>query len=123
MSEWHYGHFDCASAVVAGGRLLVRVHGARPAGDVEVLLSPYPHDPDSTADVQMGLYWRGDDEPPPGTRMPFTARANVDVRRMDAPTLRIYHASGFLNVKVRHASRGPDLPLLPRAGCGRPDGS
>ncbi len=116
MSEWHYGHFDSASAAVAHGRLLVRVDGVRPAPEVEVRLAPYPHDPKSTTDVQLGLYWRGDDELPPGEPAPFTARAEVEVHGIRAPTLRIYHASGYRDVKVRRASPGADLPLPPPSG-------
>jgi hypothetical protein len=116
MSEWHYGHFDLASAVLANGRLRVRVDGVQPAPEVEVMLAAYPHDPRSTPDVQMGLYWRGETEQYAEAPTPFTARVDVDVHGMCAPTLRIYHASGYRDVNVRHASPGAGLPFPPPPG-------
>lgn len=111
MSEWHFGRMGRAGAVVAGGRLRVRVDGMRPAPDVEVRLAPYPHDPDSSADVQLGLYWRmGAESDAPA---PFTAHAEVDLGGEPAPTVRIYHASGYQDVPVRHGPREGGNPASP----------
>lgn len=106
MSDWHYGRIGSATAVLADGRLLVRVDGTRPAPDVQVMLSAYPYDVGSSTDVEMGLYWRTATEPPPDAPAPFTVRAEVDIRGVRAPTLRIYHASGYVDVRVRHAGPG-----------------
>jgi hypothetical protein len=106
-SDWQYGELRAACACVAEGRLRVRVDGVQPAPGFDVLLSPYDPDPDSTADVQLGLYWK----PRPGARegaeTPFTVRAELDTGGMRASLVRVYHASGYVDLRV---PAGPGMP-------------
>jgi hypothetical protein len=103
MRDWHYGRLDSASAVLANGRLRVRVDGVHPGGEMDVMLSAYAPDPNGSADVELGLYWRSPWADPAGRSVPYTARAEVPFRGMHAAVVRIYHASGFVDLRVRHA--------------------
>src|SRR5688500_6767418 len=77
MRVWPYGCFDAASAVLANGRLTVRVAGVQPGRGFDVMLSAYAPDPHGSADVEMGLYWRARPAEAEGAATPYAARAEV----------------------------------------------
>jgi hypothetical protein len=106
MNGWQYGQLHAGCACAADGRLRVRVDGVQPAPGFDVLLAPYEPDPDSTADVQLGLYWKARPGASAGAATPYTARADVDLGGMRATLVRVYHASGYLDLRVRRPPAG-----------------
>jgi hypothetical protein len=100
MSDWQYGELRAARACLADGRLRVRVDGVQPPPGYEVMLAAYEPDPDSTADVQLGLYWKPRTGTPTASETPYTVRAEVDLRGMHAALVRVYHASGYVDLRV-----------------------
>lgn len=111
MSDWFYGRLTAASAVLANGRLVVRVDGVHPGRHFDVKLAEYTREALGGAAVRLGLYWRkrspeNDDAP---TR--FTVRAEVPFRGACPATVRVDHASGYVDL-----SPGRRFRILPPGG-------
>jgi hypothetical protein len=104
MSEWHFGLARAAWAFRKDGRVTVGVDGVQPAPSFAARLGEYTHDPDSTPDVQLGLYWGA--PPGPWTCEPTPYRAELQLGRADAWLVRVYHASGFVDLEVQTAPPG-----------------
>lgn len=113
MHDWQYGCFDAASAILANGRLTVRVEGVQPGPCFDVMLSAYAPNPDSSADVELGLYWRMRSAGCGGPT-PYTVDTEIALRGMRPALVRIFHASGYVDLRVRHG------PAAPGVGLARP---
>lgn len=101
MSDWHYGHIGDAWAFRINDRLIVRVDGIQPTRCHEVRLREYVPDLKSSADVQLGLYWK----PRPGfcrdEGVPYSARIDLDVGGMEVDVVRVDHADGHRDLPVQ----------------------
>lgn len=112
MSDWHFGRLDAASAVLANGRLVVQVEGVRPGRHFDVMLAAYTPDPDSTADVQMGLYWRARSPEDGGEPTPYTVRTEAALPDGRTAVVRVYHASGYVDLRVGNRPSTPGLRVV-----------
>jgi hypothetical protein len=101
MSDWQYGRMRAAWAFRINDRLIVRVDGTQPTACYDVRLREYVPDLESTADVQLGLYWRPLPGFCPGEAAPYTARIDLDVGGMALDLVRVDHADGHTDVKVQ----------------------
>ena len=110
MTDWQYGRFDTVWARLTDGRLAVRVDGVKPAPWFQARLRPYAPDADSTADVQLGLYWHAQDATPAAEPAAYTASAEVDIRGVEVTVVRVYHASGFVDLRVRRGTMARGSP-------------
>lgn len=113
MSDWFYGRLTAASAVLANGRITVRVDGVHPGRHFDVMLAEYTRKARGEAAARLGLFWRtnspDDDDVP--TR--FTIRAEVPFRAARPAVVRVDHASGVLDLRVRHPVRGRRFRVPP----------
>lgn len=104
MSDWHYGRIREAWAFRINERLIVRVDGIQPTRCYDVRLREYVPDLKSSADVQLGLYWR----PRPGScraeEVPYTARIDLDVGGMEVDLVRVDCADGHTDVPVQRVA-------------------
>ncbi|HEX6041934.1 hypothetical protein, partial [Longimicrobium sp.] len=100
MDDWFYGRLTRASAVRLGDRLIVRVEGVTPTPCHQVELREYVPDPNGSADVQLGLYWRRTADCAP-RRTRYAARIELRVGRMAADHVRVDTADGPLDLRVR----------------------
>lgn len=116
MNDWHYGRLDTVSAILANDRLIVRVDGVQPDPCFDVMLSAYAPDPDSTADVQLGLYWRLHSEAGDGAPTPYTVRAEIDVGGAGARVVRVYHASGYVDLTIHGRASGTSIHIAAPPG-------
>ncbi|HST58622.1 MAG TPA: hypothetical protein VLK84_08040, partial [Longimicrobium sp.] len=106
MSDWFYGRLTAASAVLANGRLTVRVDGEHPGRHFDVKLAEYTREARRGAPVRLGLYWRTCSDEDDGVPTRYTVRADVPLRGPRPATIRVDHASGVLDLWVRHAIPG-----------------
>lgn len=111
MSDWHFGRLDAASAVLANGCVVVWVDGVRPGRHFDVMLAPYAVDPDSTADVQVGLYWRARSGERDDAPTPYSARTEIVLPDVHTAVVRVYHASGYVDLRVGHRPSAPGLRI------------
>lgn len=101
MSDWHYGHIEDAWAFRINDRLIVRVDGIQPTRCHEVRLREYVPDLKSSADVQLGLYWKARPRFCRDEEVPYTARIDLDVGGMEVDLVRVDHADGHTDVPVQ----------------------
>lgn len=109
MSDWHYGRIEDARAFRINDRLIVRVDGMQPTRCHEVRLREYVPDLESSADVQLGLYWRARPGFCRDEEVPYTARIDLDVGGMEVDLVRVDHADGPTDVPVQRVPV-PELP-------------
>ncbi len=101
MSDWFYGRLTAASAVLANGRLTVRVDGVHPGRHFDVKLAEYTHEARGDTAVRLGLYWRKHSSENDGIPTRYTVRAEVRLPGVHGAIVRIDHASGYVDLRVR----------------------
>lgn len=106
MDDWFYGRLARASAFRLGDRLIVRVDGVKPSACHQVELREYVPDPQGSADVQLGLYWRQAGECRP-RRTRYVARLELRVGRMPMERVRIDTADGPRDLRVQPVPFSP----------------
>lgn len=115
MNDWHYGRIREAWAFRINDRLIVRVDGIQPTRCYEARLREYVPDLKSSADVQLGLYWKARPGSCREEEVPYTARIDLRVGRMEMDLVRVDHADGHEYVPVRRIAL-PQPPAAAPAG-------
>lgn len=101
MGDWHYGRITSATALRMHDRVIVRVHGVKPAPSCDVKLCEYAPDPAASPDVRLGLYWKLHPRAGAVERTAYTASVDLDAGGTEIGLVRIDHADGYLDVRVR----------------------